>query len=65
MPYESNTNNRRNFQHVLKELPEFCEKSKNINTDKQILRENTRLPEEFLEEIDKRACYRNKAIDSA
>ncbi len=42
------------FQNVIKELPEYSEKSKNIDLEKKILRENTRLPEDFIEEIEKR-----------
>ena len=60
LPYESNTNNRRNFKKVVKELPEYFEKSKNINLDKQILRDNTRLPDEFLEEIANRSNNKDK-----
>ncbi len=54
LPYESNTNNRRIFKNVVKELPEYSEKCKNIDLDKKILRENTRLPEDFVEDIEKR-----------
>ena len=45
-------------------MPEYFEKSKNINLDKQILRENTRLPNELKEDIDKRSDKKTNPSES-